>query len=861
MLTSFEEFIRVLKRFQCVSVRIDIKKDLPVTVVAREYRLGDESVVVNLADIINAEDLTVVLARIDEISVNCEQTLRVNCRFVPDNQRYLICCDMRRDEEESCDYLYGVIMDVHEFYKNKGNDPVEQELKKKELYKFSASGDIGIVEIIGKEQLCKMQIPLSINKALHSAILNEGGRFICSADLKVREFSLYEYKYTRQVYIKVNQVVYAIWVIASDDSALIDLYAPIQDMLVQTLSKLANSYVMLYNEMNNTENANKLLSETIEQQMLLNGIYSTVLKERNSDSTVYEVIRMVGETLNLDRVMICEDCTELQKYKVAYEWGCADTVISGIKEFNYHDYPKLIEELSYYETYFSQNPDHDVLGFAFTSYVASNLMGDGCKYGMIVYVINDHNRILTHAEKRLLRSTSQIVAAVITRCRDNKKLDESKKELHQLAYYDKTFGIKNKSSLELDISLTISGGLSGAVVAFKIPNIKNIHNFIGDNTDRLVKEVIKKIEGYNKTSAQVYRYSDELFMILLRDIDLSSANEFCREFVEWFDKGTWELDGANYTLEVSAGAAMYPQTSATVDELCRIAVMSMHNAADYRGNRYAIFAGEFVNSKIDGYHCAQLLREAVENNMRGLTVKFLPVYSKEGAIVSCEPMPVFTEPQELHRNYTTQIIMNIAEKMGFDVPINTWVIKKACEFCKYVREKTGEPFTVGVNATARSLTTGTILQMVKEALEQTGLTPDGLSVQFAEQVVAVHYDDFIVMLHELNRLKVAVTLDNVGSHYTATSMFRYEGITAAKVDVTIFTGIIDEFSKIYINNLMQLTRENNVNVAVKGLEDFSVVVNPDIDRYQGGVNSAVLEEEALLGLITDKSDKSVEFVK
>jgi EAL domain-containing protein (putative c-di-GMP-specific phosphodiesterase class I)/GGDEF domain-containing protein len=859
-------------------VRIDIRKDLPLT-VGQEYRVGKKPITVNLIDIVNVEDLTHLLARIDELTMSGTGSLRVSCRFVPGNKRYIICCDIRRKKErkrfgKTVDYLYGVIMDVEEFNKNRTSDPVEQAYIKKELAKFSAGGDLGIVEIIGMEQLSSIQVPLTANRGLHSAIFTDNGKFICTADPSQKSFNIGDYRHSRNLYIKINHKIYASWLIFSDDIALIERYSPVHDVLAQSLSKISNFYVMLFNEMVNTEHANKLLSETIEQQMLLNGIYAKLLNERNTVTTMQMIVNLTGEYLKLERIIVCEDVPAEKKYKSVYEWVATRTVnedeecereVTKLNEFKYSDYPTLIDELASYETYFSNNPEHDVLGLDFSSYVASNLNGDGERYGLIIYVINDVSRVLSHAEKRLLRSVSQIIAAVILRCKDNDKLDETNERLHHLAYRDAVLGVKNKASLMDDISLSLNRGQSGAVVAFKIPGMKNIENFVGLGcTDVLYAKILEDISNYEKLSAEPYRYSDKLFVALLRKCNTLSARDFCEDLIKRFTK-PWQLDGIEHHLDVTAGVALYPEAGTTAEELCRIAIMSMNKAAEYKTNSYAFFSGDFEHPEIDGYQCAQILRTAVENNMEGLSVEYLPVYSAAVTgsvddtggkplrkIVSCEAL--LTVSSTAGVLYPPHIIMRIAEKMGIDVTVNSWLIEKACEFCKKARVN-NPTLTVSVHATARSLTADTIVTMISNALTKTGLPPNGLAVQFSERVVAVNYDKFIIILSELQKAGVSVILDNIGSYYTATSLLRYTGITAVKADMTIFSGVVDDFSRVYLANIKQLARDNKVSIGVKGLESPEGIEDKElieamsgINWYQGDLYSRTMSDKELLGM-------------
>ena len=714
-----------------------------------------------------------------------------------------------------------------------------------------AVGERGIADIIGREQLFRIQSPLTAQRGLHTAILTPTGEFICSGEPGQTGFNPEDFAHVRKVSICAARAVYGVWVIASDDKGLIEKNALAHDVLGESLSKLTNSYIMLYNEMKHTERANKLLSETIQQQILLNDIYTKVLNERNSPSTVRSVMELVGSSMGLSRVIICEDVPDDKKYKTVYNWAASRELGVGNEElgrgeFAYDDYPQLIEELSYYETYFSNNPGHDVLGLDFTSYVASNLNGDGAKYGIILYIINEPARSLSNADKRLLRSVSQIIAAVIMRCRDNEQLDNTNHRLHYLAYHDPVLGVKNKVSLGLDITDAIESGNPGGVVALTIPGIKDINNFVGhDRTDSLIVKVLKWTGDYEKLSVETYRFSDKVFMVLLRDADAVAVKEFCDAVTERF-RLPWSVAGGEHYLESTAGAALFPNAGGTAEELCRKAIMAMYKAREYGANSYAFFSGEFEYAGLDDYHAAGTLRNAVENNMDGLAVKYMPVYDRDGVISSCEAIVALTAPAEL-QSYPPHIIMQIADKMGLDVTIDSWVIKQACRFSA----KTG--MKVSVTASARSLTTKAIVTMVNNALCQSGETPlpaERLGIQFSERVVAVNYDCFMAVLSELKKIGVPVILDNVGSYYATSNLLRHSGITAAKTDITLFTGKIDDFDGQYIERLFALARNNGVTVGVKSIDNAEqLALAGEADRYQGRYYCEAMSEEEFEGLL------------
>ena len=72
-----------------------------------------------------------------------------------------------------------------------------------------------------------------------------------------------------QKVIRIEQQDAAYWTIASDNKALVDKYSNILDILSTTVSRLANSYVLVLKEIDNSRNTSKILGQSIEEQIFL----------------------------------------------------------------------------------------------------------------------------------------------------------------------------------------------------------------------------------------------------------------------------------------------------------------------------------------------------------------------------------------------------------------------------------------------------------------------------------------------------------------------------------------------------------------------------------------------------------------
>jgi len=703
-------------------------------------------------------------------------------------------------------------------------------------------------EILEKDFLINIQKPLLLAEGLYTALFDFDDSFICTGDPEQTDFDRDAYKYVKRNDIRINREVAARFYCAAHEDGIIEKFENAHEIVFETLSKMANAYVLLTGSMENAKSAYKVLSENAEQQLLLNKLYTKVLNERNSMETLRSAVELTGTHLKLDRIVVYEDIQSEEKYRLAYEW-VPDGVNGGgsPREFAYTDYPKLTEELSYYETYFSNNPKHVVLGHEFSSYVASNLTGDGVRYGIIIYEVANSKRVLSHSEKLLLRNTSQILATVLMRCKDNEELDKKGERLAFLAFHDPVLGIKNKVALGNDLTDELHAGANGALIAFKIINMKTLNHIMGHHyTDGLILQVMEYISGLSGFQAEPYRFSDNVFMILLRLADSEKARAFCDMLSKRFSKA-WFKDGSEHYFEIGAGVAPYPESGETADEIYRAATMSMHKALQYGANSYAFFAREFEIPTGDDYRRVKILRESVERGMDGFTVKFQPVFRADGGRVkSCEALisigSIFgdfaSQPERLIR---------LAENTGLDIAIDDWVLRNVCNLCKKVRAAYDPDFTVSVNTTARELTTGTIVKMAENALRETGLEPSALSIEVSEHIIAANYSAVSPVLGALKKLGVTVTIDNIGSQYIVPSLIKHSCVSVIKSDVTLFTSIYDEFDRSFTDSLFKLAQSCGVLVCVKKIEtaeQLEYVANADL--YQGYLYAKPMEEKDFL---------------
>lgn len=100
--------------------------------------------------------------------------------------------------------------------------------------------------------------------------------------------------------------------------------------MVHTISIVANSYVALVAEMETSQNANKLLGQNFEDQIMVNGVYSIFLQSPDTKTAIKNITLLMTEHFDLSEI---EFCTDEQNSGRAYKLDRTGMVLPVIVNF------------------------------------------------------------------------------------------------------------------------------------------------------------------------------------------------------------------------------------------------------------------------------------------------------------------------------------------------------------------------------------------------------------------------------------------------------------------------------------------------------------------------------------------------
>jgi EAL domain-containing protein (putative c-di-GMP-specific phosphodiesterase class I) len=133
----------------------------------------------------------------------------------------------------------------------------------------------------------------------------------------------------------------------------------------------------------------------------------------------------------------------------------------------------------------------------------------------------------------------------------------------------------------------------------------------------------------------------------------------------------------------------------------------------------------------------------------------------------------------------------LAEESGLIVPLGIWVLQTACRQIELWNEMRldQQPVSLHVNIFARHFQDQRLVEIVRRAIEDTGIAPGELMLEITESVALSDQADTRETLFELKRLGVHVAIDDFGTGYSGLAYLQRCQIDTIKIDQSYIDGI------------------------------------------------------------------------
>jgi diguanylate cyclase (GGDEF)-like protein/PAS domain S-box-containing protein len=410
------------------------------------------------------------------------------------------------------------------------------------------------------------------------------------------------------------------------------------------------------------------------------------------------------------------------------------------------------------------------------------------------------------------------------------QLESSNLELAKLANYDALTGLPNRALFADRLAQAIakthrqsSHGLEGqalhtALIFLDLDGFKLINDSLGHSVgDELLKTVAARLLKCVREDDTVARLGGDEFTIILTGLKAPQDAIYVAEKVLHSLSQPFTLGGRDLHIGASIGITLYPDDGHTVEELVKHADTAMYHAKALGKNRYHFFTSE-LNTK-----ALEQLR--LENDMRrGLErAEFSLVYQpriqlQDGKATSFEALLRWQHPGL--GSISPSVLIPIAEKSNFIQLLGREVLRQACYQAK-AWQTTGKYLRVAVNVSVKQLQQGTLIEDVKQVLDETGLAAEWLELEITESAAMTDVESNIVTLQTLKDMGVSISIDDFGTAYSSLNYLKRLPINSLKIDKSFVEDISDLTSTdtAIVQAVIALGKSLGFNLIAEGVED------------------------------------------
>lgn len=380
----------------------------------------------------------------------------------------------------------------------------------------------------------------------------------------------------------------------------------------------------------------------------------------------------------------------------------------------------------------------------------------------------------------------------------------SEEQIKYLATHDGLTGLPNRLIFTQLLNHSIQSARHHkrklAVFFIDLDRFKIINDTKGhDAGDQLLQEIARRYKLALRAADVVCRQGGDEFVILIEEFKELSDLEIVANNILSNTRKPIMLLGEECRVTASIGISIYPEDSEDEQSLIKNADTAMYYAKEEGKNNYQFYSKDIQSISTERLDIETNLRLALEQNEFSLHYQ-AKVNFKTGIITGVEALLRWQNPY-LGSVTPTQFIP-VAEETGMIVAIGEWVLKTACKQ-NVAWQKLGLPaISMAVNLSLRQLTDSNLIDVIKAALNDSGMEPGLLELEITESMMMSNPAKMITLLDEIKKIGVRLAIDDFGTGYSSLSQIQHFPVDTLKID------------RSFIRNLPENDRDNAITHAI-----------------------------------------------
>lgn len=371
----------------------------------------------------------------------------------------------------------------------------------------------------------------------------------------------------------------------------------------------------------------------------------------------------------------------------------------------------------------------------------------------------------------------------------------------------------------------------GALIWLDVPRLRDIAEMLGLRaSEELVRQLLARLASAIPNGGFFAHTGGSQFAVFVPHTESGAAGSFADHLLEAVERRLL-INGIEIFVNAVAGIALASFHGQTVNELTQNATAALLIArSEYRGSvvyDHATAATVRKRTKL-----AADLRRAISSGQ--LELFYQPQVDLQGEVRAFEALIRWHHPEQ--GLLVPGQFIDIAEETGIIVPIGAWVIEEACRRCLLWNQQRRHPIKVCVNVSALQFYFSDLAEVVRVALERTGLPSYLLELELTETVLL---RDVRKCSHEFGKIRelgVTIAIDDFGAGYSCLSYLRNLPVDVVKIDRSFLSELTPGVVPPLVAAITSMAHGLGLRVVAEGIErcdQMEMLRELSVDLVQG----------------------------
>ncbi len=414
--------------------------------------------------------------------------------------------------------------------------------------------------------------------------------------------------------------------------------------------------------------------------------------------------------------------------------------------------------------------------------------------------------------------------------------EKANKSARFYAHHDAMTRLINRKkftdSVDSLLEAQAESGAQHALHFIDVDKFKSTNDAFGHEAgDELLRQIADRLRSATPSGSILARIGGDEFAALQTNIRSDDEiDEFAAQLVSVLS-GLFRISGHDVPTTASIGTAVSPNDGTSCKALMKHADIALYTVKANGRNGYRRYVPHMKAERDMRIKLENTIRNAYAGEL--FELHFQPLFKSKTSQLSGFEALVRMRGDDGKHIPPNQFIP-VAEEIGLMPEIGRWVLMQATKFAA----EWPDHLNLAVNLSTKQFEDGSLVRIVRDALDMSGLLPGRLELEITESLIMANTEWNIAQLRSLKDLGVSIVMDDFGTGYSSLGYLWRFPFDKIKIDQSFLRGLSGDPDKVteIIRTIIALGHSLNMAVTAEGVEtadQLSMLCDLECDLIQG----------------------------